>query len=231
MAPLHRPRRRPTSFSSSQWLIFGTAALIVVFINGVGLWLARAGRAAGETNIAAGITTYIFDNLQAFKSILTTFGVILAVLAVYSMRSAIVDDKHLPPKTYRRYRQYHRFVGYLAYTIALAIGLLTCVGIFGFGTESPRSILHSVVGTALLVVLTAKIVVVRYFPAQRRYLKLLGESVLALWLLVFATSTVPYVWGQITGANGATPSPYYQDGYGAPTQRPGGSDPYGPYGR
>jgi hypothetical protein len=225
MVRLSRPRRRPTSFSQIQWLIFATAALIVVFINGVGLWLARSGRAAGEENIAAGITTYIFDNLQLFKSILTTLGLALAVFALYSMRSAIVDNKRLPPQTYRSYRQYHRFVGYLAYVIALAIGLLTCVGIFGFGTESPRSVLHSVVGASLLILLTAKIAVVRYFPAQRRYLKLLGEGVFVLWVLVFATSTIPYVWGRVSGAGDATPYRYEQDGYA-----PGGYGPdsYGP---
>jgi serine/threonine protein kinase len=231
MMRLTRPRRRPTSFSQIQWLILGTAALIVVFINAVGLWLARSGRAAGEANIAAGITTYIFDNLQTFKSILTTFGLVLACFALYSMRSAIVDNKHLPPQTYRSYRRYHRFVGYLTYTIALAIGLLTCVGIFGFGTDSPRSVLHSVVGTSLLVVLTAKIAVVRYFPAQRRYLKLLGEGVFALWVLVFATSTLPYVWGRVTGSGNTTPARYQQDGYQqdgyAPYAPPTPAYPYG----
>jgi hypothetical protein len=196
--------RRATSFSEFQWLALGTAVVVGVFINAVGLWLARAGRAAGEGNIAAGLTTYIFDNLQAFKSALTGLALLLAALAVFSMRAAIVDNRNLPLATYVKLRQYHRLVGYGAVGLAFAVGLLTCAGIFGFGTDSPRSLLHSILGTALLVALIAKIAVVRYFPAQRRYLKLLGEGVLVLFVLVFASSVVPFLWEQVSGSSGGS---------------------------
>jgi hypothetical protein len=204
--PLHRlsTGRRATSFNEFQWLVLGTAVAVGVFINAVGLWLARAGRAAGEESIAAGVTTYIFDNLQAFKSAFTGLAVLLAALAVFSMRTAIIDNRNLPLATYIKLRQYHRLVGYGALALAFAVGLLTCVGIFGFGTDSPRSVLHSILGAALLVALVAKVAVVRYFPAQRRYLKLLGEGVLVLFILVFASSVVPFLWEQFSGggANG-----------------------------
>jgi hypothetical protein len=98
-------------------------------------------------------------------------------------------------------------VGYSAIMIAFAVGQLTCVGIFGFSTASPRTVMHSVLGTALLLTICAKIAVVRYYPAQRRYLKLLGELLLVLFFLVFLTSTVPFLWEHI---NGSAPSnPYY----------------------
>lgn len=195
-------RRRASSFSGWQWLVIATALVVVVFINGVGLWLARAGQSAASGNVAEGLNTYISRNLEAFKSVLTTLAVILAGFAVFSMRAAIVDNHEHSAKTYRRLRQYHRLVGYTAGVIAVAIGLLTCIGIFGFGTDTPRSALHSTLGAALLIMLIVKIAVVRYFPAQRRHLKLIGEAVLVLFILVFATSAVPYLWGQITGTGG-----------------------------
>ena len=195
-------RRRPTAFSAWQWLMLGTALLVVVFINAVGLWLAQAGRDAGAGNFAAGVTTYIFDNLRAFKSALTALALLLAGGAVFSMRTAIVDNHHLAPETYRRLRQYHRLAGYSAVLIAFAIGLLTCIGIFGFGTDSPRSAVHSALGTALLTLIAVKVAVVRYIPSQRRHLKLLGQTILVLFFLVFLTSTVPFLWDQISGDSG-----------------------------
>src|SRR5204863_7061511 len=120
-------------------------------------------------------------------------------------RAAIIDNRHVSPQLYRRLRRYHRLVGYGAIIVAFAVGLLTCVGIFGFGTSSPRAVLHSILGSALLVTILAKLAVVRYYPAQRRYLKLLGQGLLVLFFLVFATSTVPFVWSHITGSSESNP--------------------------
>lgn len=208
LSPSHEAvskRQRPTSFSQAQWLTLGTVALVVIFINAVGLWLAQAGRSAGSDNLAAGITTYIYDHLGAFKSALMALALLLAVLAVVSMRLVAVNDTHFSLDATRRLRQYHRFVGYAAILISFAVGLLTCFGIFGFGTATPRSTLHSILGAALLVVIIVKIAVVRYFPAQRRHLKLLGESLLALFFLVFLTSTVPFLWSHLTGVSKSNP--------------------------
>jgi hypothetical protein len=199
-------RRRPTSFSELQWLTFIAAAVLIIGANAIGLWLARAGRSAAGSNGAAKLTTAIFDHLGGLKSSLAGLALILAALAVISMRSAIIDKRDLSPHTYRLLRQYHRFVGYGAITIAFAIGLLTCVGIFGFGTSTPRVVLHSLLGTALLLVICAKLAVVRYYPTQRRHLKLLGESLLLLFALVFASSAVPFVWEQISGQPSKTPA-------------------------
>lgn len=196
-------RRRPTSFNQYQWIWLAAAVLAAVFVNAVGLWLAKSGRDAGADNIASSITLSIFDNLRAAQSIMTTIAVLFAGFALFSMRTAIVDDHHLSPETYRRLRQYHRMMGYSALIMALTVGLLYCVSIFGFGIQSPRSIIHSFLGTSLLVVLVTKIIVVRYVPSQRRHLKLLGQTVFALFLAVFATSTIPFVWEKLYGDGGA----------------------------
>ena len=205
-----RRRRRPSSFTPTQWALLGAGAFLVLFINIVGFWLANAGRDAAGGNVLTDVTTYIYDHLRAFKSGMTVLAVIAAGTAVGTMRAAIVENLNLPPATYRRLRRYHRLAGYSAGLIAIAIGLFTCVGIFGFGTDSPRSVIHSILGVTTLVVLVAKVIVVRYVPFHRRHLKLLGQSLLLLFVLVMLTSTVPYLYDVIAGDDGGG----YYDSYG-----------------
>jgi hypothetical protein len=192
-------RRRPTSFNQFQWVWLGAAVLAAVFVNAVGLWVAKAGRGAAEDAVASSLTLAIWDNLRAAQSIMTTVAVLFAGFALFSMRTAIVDDHHLSPETYRRLRQYHRMMGYSALIMALAVGLLYCLGVVGVGAGSTRSHIHSFLGTALLVVLITKIIVVRYVPSMRRHLKLLGQTVFVLFVAVFATSTIPWVWNRLNG--------------------------------
>jgi hypothetical protein len=197
--PVARRRRRSSSFSLVQWIMLGVAALAVLVINVIGLWLAQSGRSAGEDGFASGITTYIFDNLPWFKSGMTLVALALAALASYDMWAVVMDFRQRTPEVYRRLRQYHRLMGYAAAITAFSIGLLTCVGIFGFDFSTTRRAIHTVMGTTLLVVLVAKIVTVRGLLRYRRYLNLLGFIVLGFYAATFATSAVPWVWGQITG--------------------------------
>jgi hypothetical protein len=201
-----RRRRRSSAFSTGQWVTLGFAAVFVLFVNVVGLWLTQAGRSAGEDNFASGITTYIFDNLPWFKSGMTLGALVLAGLAAWEMWVVVISRGRHTPATYRRLRQYHRLMGYAAALTAFAIGVLTCFGIFGFDFSTTRRAVHTVVGTTLLVVIVAKIAVVRAVPPYRRYLNILGFAVLTFYVLTFLTSAVPWVWGQITGD---TPQYYY----------------------
>jgi hypothetical protein len=204
-----RPRRRPTSFTRTQWIWLGLAALAAIFINVIGLWLAQAGRDAGAERLASSVTTYIYDNLPAFKSVIALISVAFGVFAVWSMRTAVVDNNNLSPERYRKLRQYHRVAGYSAAIAAFAVGLLTCVGIYGFGTDSPRQVMHSIFGTAALSLIVVKIAIVRYFPAWRRHLKLFGEAVFVVLVLVLLTSAVPWAWEHISGSGGGGNNSYY----------------------
>jgi hypothetical protein len=198
-APAPKRRRRSSSFSMTQWILLGLAALAVLAINIIGLWLAQSGRSAGEDSIAPGLTTYIFDNLPWFKSGITLVALVLAALASYDMWLVVMDYRQRTPEVYRRLRQYHRLMGYLAAIAAFSIGLLTCVGIFGFDFSTTRRAIHTVMGTTLLLVIVAKIVTVRGLFRYRRYLNLLGFLVLGFYVATFATSAVPWIWGQVTG--------------------------------
>jgi hypothetical protein len=184
----------------------------------VGLWLTRAGRTHASGTFGQKVTTYIYDHLGAFKSSLTALAVLFALLAVLSMRAAVVNNREISLHTYRLLRVYHRFVGYCTIAIALGIGLLTCVGIFGFGTASPRAVLHSILGIALLAVICAKLAIVRYYPAQRRHLRSLGESILVLLVLVAATSAIPFAWSHMTGGKEPGNAPYGHSGSLPPVQ-------------
>lgn len=197
--PSPRKRRHSSSFTVGQWLLLALAGLAVLVINVIGLWLAQSGRAAGEDGFASGITTYIFDNLPWFKSGMTLVALLLAGLASYDMWLVVMDRRQRTPETYRRLRQYHRLMGYAAAVTAFSIGLLTCVGVFGFDFSTTRRAIHTVMGTTLLVTIVAKIVTVRGLVRYRRYLNLLGFIVLGFYAATFATSAVPWVWGQITG--------------------------------
>jgi hypothetical protein len=197
--PAPRRRRRSSAFSLTQWIMLGVAAVAVLLINVIGLWLAQSGRSAGEDSFASGITTYIFDNLPWFKSGMTLVALVLAALASYDMWIVVMDFRQRAPEVYRRLRQYHRLMGYAAAITAFSIGLITCVGIFGFDFSTTRRAIHTVMGTTLLLVIVAKIVTVRGLFRYRRYLNLLGFLVLGFYVATFATSAVPWVWGQVTG--------------------------------
>jgi serine/threonine-protein kinase len=191
-------RRRVTAFNRYHWLAFIVAFLVVMSVNTVGYWIAQSGRGAARNVVFESLNLYIWDHLGTFKSVLATVGVALALAAGLTMRFAVLDRRSLPARVYVGLRQNHRFVGYTAMVIAYAIGFLTCLGIYGFDTSTVRSTIHSCLGSALLIALAYKIAVVRWLPGQRRYLAVLGSVVLALFVLVFATSAVPYMWDQIT---------------------------------
>ncbi|HLZ73045.1 MAG TPA: DUF6529 family protein [Dehalococcoidia bacterium] len=208
-APVQRRQRlarRTSRFTAAQWLLGGLGVLVVLLINVVGFWVWTQGRVAVRGKFAGDLTTFIYDKLAGLKSVMALLALLCAAIAVLTMRAAIIDNRHLAPGTYRKLRQYHRVAGWAAIWIALAVGFLTCFGIFGFGTGSWRTFLHSLLGTALVAVIFAKIAVVRYYPAQRRYLSWLGHSLLVLFFLVFLTSAVPFAWGHLHGKAG--PNPY-----------------------
>lgn len=207
--PPAQRRQRASSFTRGQWASLALAALAVLAINGIGLWLTRAGRSAADGSFATRCITFIYDNLGWFKSGMALVALTLAGMAAWAMWAAVVDPRRRAPQTYRRLRQYHRLMGYAATVTAFSIGVLTCVGIFGFDLSTTRRTLHTVMGTALLLALTLKIGVVRFAPPYRRYLNMLGMVVFLFYTAAVATSAAPWAWQELTGAeSNANGSPY-----------------------
>ena len=208
-------RRKVTSFTPAQWALIAVVTVIALVINGIGLWLIKSGRGAGADAAGAALTTYIYDHLRAFKSGMAAFALVSAITATVTMRTAVLSTRQLAPAAYQRLRRLHRLSGYAATAVAVAIGLLTCLIAFGFGTGSWRSVAHSLVGSVVLVVLAIKIAIVRWFPAQRRYLSILGHSLLVMFVLVFLSSSVPYLVEVLRGESGG-----YSDYPSGPGYRP-----------
>ena len=180
----------------------------MLFINVAGFYVwAQGGKHAVQGQFAADLTTWIWEKLDGLKSLMALIALVAATIAALTMRTAIIDNRRLTPRTYRKLRQYHRVAGWAAIWIALTVGFLTCFGIFGFGTGSWRTLLHSILGTALVVTIFVKIAIVRYYPAQRRYLLWLGQGLLVLFFLIFLTSAVPFAWQHIHGSS--APNPYH----------------------
>jgi len=196
-ARLPAPARRSSAFTRAQWLTLGVAAVVVVTINVIGFWLNQAGRNADGGIDAPAAIAYVYDNLPWFKSAMTLAALMLAALASYDMWLAVIDERPRTPALYRRLRQYHRLMGYAAALTAFAIGFLTCIGIFGFDFSTTRRAVHTVIGTALLLVIAFKILVVRGLPQYRRHLNVIGLTVLGLYALTFLTSAVPWVWDRL----------------------------------
>jgi hypothetical protein len=193
------PRRQKSSaFTNGQRVALVVAAIVVVAVNGIGLWLNHAGRQAADDRPATGFTTFVFDNLGWFKSGMALAGLALAGLASFDMWIIAIDPRHRSPQRYRTLRQYHRLMGTAAAVTAFSVGLLTCVGIFGFDLSTTRRAVHTVVGTALLVSLAAKVAVIRWGARYRRYLDIMGLTAMAYYVLVFLTSAVPWAWHELT---------------------------------
>ncbi|MBA3430651.1 MAG: hypothetical protein H0U16_04110 [Actinobacteria bacterium] len=96
----------------------------------------------------------------------------------------------------------HRTVGDTIVVITLLVAFM-CVAYFGFedgiedasSGEETRAALHIASGSLLIVVLSLKIIVVRWWHRLNRYLPALGLTVFALFALTWLTSAGDYLGG------------------------------------
>ena len=82
--------------------------------------------------------------------------------------------------------------------ITLLIGFM-CISYFGFedgdSDEKTRALLHATAGSALVVVLAFKVVVVRWLHRMGRFLPAIGLTVLALFMVTWLTSAGDFLRG------------------------------------
>jgi hypothetical protein len=121
---------------------------------------------------------------------------VVVVLAGYqALLMAVVYGKLPVPFLARRVAsRTHRIVGDTAALLALVVAYF-CVTGYEVGDaleDGGRSAVHVVAGSAVLVVLGVKILVVRRGGRRaNRFLPVLGVSVLGLFVLTWASSAVP----------------------------------------
>ncbi len=113
---------------------------------------------------------------------------VVTVLAVYQLTLiAIAYGRLRPPFLDGGVAgRAHRTVGDSIVAIAFLVATM-CVSFYGFEAEEDSS-LHVVAGTALLVALALKIVVVRWWHGLGGMLPYLGTTVFVLFALTWATS-------------------------------------------
>jgi hypothetical protein len=85
----------------------------------------------------------------------------------------------------------HRAVGDTIVTVTLIVAVM-CLSFFGFedgeSDEETRALLHAISGSTLVVLLTFKVVVVRWWHSMGRFLPLIGLTVFTLFVVTWATS-------------------------------------------
>ncbi|WP_448626052.1 DUF6529 family protein [Geodermatophilus sp. URMC 64] len=126
--------------------------------------------------------------VPGLKAVLAT---VLVVLAVYQILLMLVGYgrvrlRVLSPRAASRS---HRAIGDTVAAVALTVAAV-CIASFGlFATYQTRVLVHSLAGWGLLLLLLAKVAVVRWGgPRLGRLLPLLGTALLALLIVLWATS-------------------------------------------
>lgn len=125
-------------------------------------------------------------NVTPVKVVLAS---VLVALAVYQVLLATVVYGRLRPRFLRPPAAAlgHRAVGDAVVVITVIVAVM-CLSVFGFDDDGAVGAAYALAGALLLVVLTVKIAVVRWWHGLGRYLPLLGVSVFVLFLVTWATS-------------------------------------------
>ena len=136
-----------------------------------------------------------FSDVLQMKAWLVTAAVVLACGQLLTA-ARIYELLGFPPKG-RFYHVVHRWSGRAAIVLTLPVAY-HCIFLLGFSANSPRVLIHSLLGSALYGAVVAKVLVVRSsrFPAWVLPVAgaLLFSILLGLWLtsaLVFFAAGVP----------------------------------------
>ena len=125
-----------------------------------------------------------FTDTLHMKAWLVTAAVVLACGQLLTA-ARIYELLRFPPRGGRFYQMVHRWSGRTAILLTLPVAY-HCVFLLGFGTHSPRVLIHSLLGSTLYGAVVAKVLIVR----SRRFAPwvlpvaggLLFSILLGLWL-------------------------------------------------
>jgi hypothetical protein len=140
-----------------------------------------------------------FGNVPQVKTVLASVAVVLAVYQV-AMMAVGYGKLKLPFLKPKAASFAHRSVGDAIVPITVLVGWM-CLAYFGIEDgieyaadgETTRAALHVVFGSLLLLVLSLKVIVVRWWRSMDRFLPQLGLSVFGLFALTWATSAGDYL--------------------------------------
>ena len=145
-------------------------------------------------DLANGNVTEVKVVLASIVAFLAIYQVLLMAVGYGKLRLPFLKPK---PASFT-----HRAVGDTIVLVTLVVAFM-CIGYFEFEDgiehagrgEQARVTLHVIGGTALLVVLAFKVVVVRWWHRLGGLLPVLGLSVFSLFVLTWLTSAADYLFG------------------------------------
>jgi len=133
------------------------ALLLVVFAL-ITLTVGLVARQTIRTPYSTPSSILFFSDTLHMKAWLVTVGVILACSQLLTA-ARLYELLRFPPKE-RFYHSVHRWSGRAAILLTLPVAY-HCVFLLGFGTHSPRVLIHSLLGSALYGAVVAKVQIVR----------------------------------------------------------------------
>jgi hypothetical protein len=135
--------------------------------------------------------TSVFSSTIAGKAWFATAAVILAVVQVSTGARIFGKLQRLVPIQRPYVNQIHRWSGRLAILCTLPVAF-HCIFILGFQTANTRVLVHSIVGSFIYGVFVVKIFFVHDHDHPRWTLPLLGGTLFAVLITLWATSAFWY---------------------------------------
>lgn len=145
-------------------------------------------------DLARGNVTEVKVVLASIVAFLAVYQVLLMAVGYGKLRLPFLKPK---PASFT-----HRAVGDVILLITLLVAFM-CIGYFEYGDgiehadrgEQTRVTWHVIGGTALVLVLAFKVIVVRWWHALGKGLPVLGLMVFGLFALTWFTSAADYLFG------------------------------------
>ena len=141
------------------------------------------------------------SNVSQVKTVLASIVLALAVyqLLLMAVGYGKVRVPFLKPKAAAFT---HRAVGDAAVAVGLFVAFL-CWSYFGVGDgiehardeETTRATIHVVAGSAFVVAVVVKVVVVRWMRSLDRFIPAIGLTLFTLFSIAWLTSAANYLWG------------------------------------
>ncbi len=135
--------------------------------------------------------TSVFSSTIAGKAWFATAAVILAVVQVSTGARIFGKLQHLVPIQRPYVNRVHRWSGRLAIVCTLPVAF-HCIFILGFQTASPRVLVHSILGSFVYGVFVVKVFFVHDRDHPRWTLPLVGGTMFAVLVTLWATSAAWY---------------------------------------
>ena len=136
------------------------------------------------------LVTTVFSSTIAAKAWLATAAVLLALVQV-TTAARIYGKLSFLPERGRAVARVHRWSGRLAFLCTLPV-FFHCVTILGFQTPDTRVAIHSLVGTFVYGVFSAKVLIVRDHSLPRWALPTAGLTLASVLVVLWVTSSLWY---------------------------------------